>query len=142
MLRASTLSSSRGMTLVEIIVVIVLISLVFGIVARGVIGKGDTAKAKLNVVKMETLKNAIESYRFQYNSYPSSLNDLMSASPDVQKSGQIFTPLAKEEDLKDIWGVPYTYKTENNNRTYSLTSLGSDGVAGGEGAKQDVTLRP
>lgn len=130
------------MTLVEIIVVIVLISIIGGIVIQGVVGKGESAKARLNVVKMEKLKNAIESYRLEYNSYPSKLEDLVKVSPAVQKSGKLFVPLAEEEDLKDVWNFPFVYNTENNNRTYSITTLGSDGVEGGEGAKQDVTMRP
>ncbi len=138
----SVLSSNRGMTLIEIIVVIILISLVFGVVAKGVIGKGDEAKARLNTVRMEKVKNAIEQYRFEFNTYPSSLQDLMSPNADVQKSGKFFQALISDEELSDVFGYPFVYKTENNGRSYSLTSLGSDGIPGGEGSKQDVTMRP
>lgn len=134
--------NQRGMTLIEIIVVIVLISLVFGIVAQGVFGRGEAAKAQLNEVKMQNLQNSIEQYRFSFNSYPSKLDELLQPSAEVKKSGKLFVSLAKDEDLKDVWNNPLGYRTENNNRTYALTSLGSDGVEGGEGPKQDVTKRP
>ena len=130
------------MTLIEIIVVIVLISLVFGIVAQGVFGKGEAAKAQLNEIKMQTVLNAIEQYRFTFNSYPSKLEDLMAPSADVKKSGKLFVAMVKDEDLKDVWGNPFIFRTENNNRTFTITSLGSDGVEGGDGPKQDVTKRP
>ena len=142
MRKRTVLNSQRGMTLIEIIVVIVLISLVFGIVAKGVFGRGEAAKAQLNTVKMEKLKNAVEQYRFQYNSYPSKLDDLLRPSGDVKKSGKIFTALVQEDELLDVFGYPYVYRSENNNRSYAITSLGSDGIEGGEGAKQDVTMRP
>ena len=143
MQRVSNLSANeRGMTLVEIIVVIVLISIIGGIVIQGVIGKGDTAKAKLNMVKMEKLKSSIETYRLEYNGYPAKLEDLVTRSAEIEKSGKLFTPLASDSDLVDVWNFPYIYKTENNNRTFTLSSLGSDGIEGGDGAKQDVTVRP
>ena len=135
-------TDQRGMTLVEILVVIVLIALVMGVVAKGVISKGDTAKAKLNVVKMEKVKSALDQYRLEYNSYPSKLEDLVKPPTDTSGGEKLSAPFADEDDLKDIWKNPYIYHTENNNRSYTLKSLGSDGLDGGEGSKQDVTLTP
>lgn len=134
--------NERGMTLIEILAVVVIIGLIFGVLATGIIGKSDAAKAKLNVVKMEKVKQALAQYKLQYNTYPSSLTGLVKAETDFSKSGQLFTPLAEESELKDVWDAPFMYKTENDKRSYELTSLGSDGIAGGEGAKTDVTVRP
>lgn len=134
--------NDAGLTLIEIMAVIVLIALIMGVVGRGVIGQRDSATAQLNVVKMEKLKHAIEQYRFQYGRYPGQLDDMLRPSSEMQRSGELFTPLASEEDLKDVWKSPYLYKGENNGRSFSLSSYGSDGIAGGEGAKQDVTLKP
>ncbi len=135
-------SCERGMTLIEILVVIVLISLIAVVVGKNVIGQGDAAKAELNVVKMEKLKNLLGQYRLKFNTYPSSLEGLVKPSAEVEKSGKIFVALAGEDDLLDVWGFPFVYKSESNGRSYSITTLGSDGVSGGEGAKQDVTIRP
>jgi general secretion pathway protein G len=132
----------RGMTLVELLVVIVLISLIAVVVGKNVIGQGDAAKAELNVVKMEKLKNLLGQYRLKYNTYPSSLQDLVKQNSETSKSGKIFIALAEEADLDDIWGFPFSYKSENNGRSFSISSFGADGVAGGEGANQDVTIQP
>lgn len=137
-----SMRNSKGMTLVELLAVIVLIGLIMAVVAKGIFSKSDAAKAKLNVVKMEKLKESIEQYRFEYNSYPSSLQDLIHPSGDVRDSGKVFVALAGADDLKDIWGFDYIYRAESDGRSFSLTSYGSDGVAGGDGPKQDVTLRP
>jgi len=134
--------NESGMTLVEILVVIVVLGLLIGVIAGGVFQRGDDAKAQINVVKMEKLKSSIQTYRLQFNSYPSKIEDLVKASASVKDTGKLFTPLASEEDLKDVWGYPYIYQTQNNGRSFTLTSQGSDGVPGGEGGKQDVTLRP
>ena len=140
--QASPLSCNRGMTLVEILAVIVLLSLIMAVVARGVVGKGESAKAKLNVVRMEKIKNALEQYRLEFNNYPGTLDNLIKPSSDIKKAGQLFTPFVEEKELADVWGFKYIYKTENDNRSYALSSLGSDGISGGDGAKQDVTMRP
>ena len=77
-----------------------------------------------------------------YNSYPSSLDDLVRPNSQIKQSGKLFSPIIKEDELKDMWGAKYVYKAENDGRSYSLTSLGSDGVQGGEGPDQDVTTKP
>jgi general secretion pathway protein G len=134
--------SSRGMTLVEVLAVIVLIGLIMTVVAKGISGKSEAAKARLNGVKMEKLKSVLENYNLEYNTYPEKLDDLLHSSADVKESGKMFVPMADEKELKDIWDQDYIYKTENDRRTFSLTSYGSDKVPGGEGPKQDVTIRP
>ena len=134
-------NNQRGMTLIEVLAVIVLIALIMGVVARGIFGKSDAAKAELNIVKMENVMRALETYRLKYNSYPSSLDDLIKPG-DKKLEGKIFMKLADEDELLDIWGFPYIYKAENNNRTYTLSSLGADGIEGGDSANSDVTKRP
>lgn len=137
------IKNSRGMTLVEILAVIVLLTLVVGVVVRGVFGRADAAKAKLNQTKMETIvKSALSQYRLEYNSYPDKLEDLRTPSAKIKKAGKVFSPLIDEDGLLDIFGYPFIYKAENNGRSYSLTSLGADGVAGGDGVDQDVTITP
>jgi general secretion pathway protein G len=139
---ALLLKNEKGLTLVEVIAVIILLGLIGSVVMKGVFGTASQAKAQTNMILMEKVKSAIGQYRLQYNSYPSSLQNLVTASSEVKESGQLFTPLLTEKDLKDVWGNPLVYKTENGGRSYALTTFGEDGVAGGEGAKQDVTLRP
>ena len=139
--RESQRHSERGMTLVEIIVVISLIILIMGVVIQGVIGKKGQAQFKLNQVKMEQLRNSLETYRLDYNQYPSKLDDLLKPSAAVLKTGKPFMALAKPDDLLDVWGNPFIYSSENNGRGYSITSMGSDGVAGGEDDKQDITVK-
>jgi len=130
-------NNTRGMTLVEVLAVIVILGLILTVVARNVIGKSEDAKAKLNDVKMENLINSIGLFRLEYNTLPASLAEM--AKPSSATQGKTFTPFAKDDDLKDVWGNEFLYRTENNKRTFALTTLGSDGVQGGEGAKGDVT---
>lgn len=135
-------NKEKGMTLVEIVAVIVLIGLIMGVIAPKIFGKGDAAKAQLNKVRMESIRQALGQYRLQFNIYPDKLEDLVRQSSKLRDSDQLFTPLLDDKELNDIWGAPYTYKSENNNRSYKLMCLGSDGIAGGEGSAQDLTMQP
>ncbi|NLF24276.1 MAG: prepilin-type N-terminal cleavage/methylation domain-containing protein [Deltaproteobacteria bacterium] len=134
--------TEAGLTLVELLVVIVLIGLIVTVVSKNVIQQGDAAKAELNMVKMSNLKNQLGQYRLKFNAYPGKLDDLLKPNSEIEKSGKLFVPLAAEDDLNDVWGFPFVYKTENDGRSYTLSTLGSDGIEGGDGAKQDVTVRP
>jgi general secretion pathway protein G len=136
------MKNEKGMTLVEIMAVLVLIGLIMAVVAKGIFGTAGKAKLQMNVIKMEKLKNAVEQYKFEYNSTPEKLTDLISPSGDLKNSGVVFTSKADPADIKDVWGKDFIYRTENNGRSYSLTSLGSDGMPGGEGENQDVTIKP
>ena len=132
-------NSEAGMTLVEVIAVIVLIALLYVVVGRNVFGNSDAAKAKLNIVKMNNLKNYLGQYKLEYNTYPAKLDDLIHGAA---KAGSVFTPLAQDDDLKDVWENPYIYIPEGGGKGYSLKSLGADGLEGGEGAKSDVVVKP
>ena len=136
------LRSEKGLTLVELLVVIVLISLIAVVVGKNVIGQGDAAKAELNLVRMEKIKNLLGQYRLKYNAYPSKLDDLVNGNADLKKSGKPFIALAVTEDLNDVWNFPYLYSQESDGRSFILSSYGSDGIEGGEGAKQDVSVKP
>lgn len=131
-----------GMTLVELIAVVVLIGVIMAIVGGGIFEKAEGAKAQANMTKMQAVKQALDGYRLQFGRYPASIDDLVRPPAEVKSSGQLFTPFINEEGLKDVWQAPFIYKPESNGRAYTLSTLGADGVAGGEGADQDVTTRP
>ena len=135
-------NDEAGLTLIELLVVVLLIGLIFTVVAGSVFSKGENAKAQLNVTKMESLKQQIAMYRLSYNSFPTSLEDLIRPYSQVKQSGKYFNAIAKDEDLNDVWGNKYSYKSENDGRSYSLTSFGADGIPGGDGPSQDITVRP
>jgi general secretion pathway protein G len=136
------LGDESGLTLVELLVVVVLLGMIFTVIGSSVFSKGEAAKAELNLSRMQSLKQEISRYRLTFNSYPRGLQDLIKPNADVQRSGRLFSAIVKEEELVDLWGNPYLFRLENDGRSYSLTSYGSDGVPGGEGPGQDVSVRP
>lgn len=132
----------RGLTLVELLAVIVILGLIITVVLKNVTGQSEAAKARLNETKMMQLQQMIDQFRLEYNTYPGSLQDLVREPASVREAGKVFVALVRPEQLKDIYNYDFIYKSESDGRSYSLTSLGSDGIPGGEGPKQDITKRP
>lgn len=134
-------NEEAGLTLVEIIAVIILLGVIIAVFGGGIFSQVEGAKAKLNVAKMDTVAQKLSLYKLQFGKYPAQLKDLVEPSSEVKDSGELFTPLLGEEDLLDVWKNPYLYKTENNRRSFELSTYGEDGKSGGEGAAQDVTKK-
>lgn len=80
---------------------------------------------KVGLVKshLEILREATQTYRAQTGKFPASLDDLV---PDYM-----------QRLLMDAWDVPYQYQVSQAGCT--ITSLGEDGVVGGEGVNQDLS---
>jgi len=129
--------SERGLTLVEIIVVLIILSSLMAFLAGKLFSTADSAKEKLNRLKMEKLKGMISQYQLQFNQLPNGLDNLTNGPSG---SGDSFVKIADEEDLKDSWGSNFLYALENNGRSYRIKTLGADGVEGGSGVDFDFAM--
>ena len=135
-LRKRTLSQ-KGLTLVEIIVVLVILSLIMGYLTRGLFSQGEKAKAQMNTLAAKKLQNAINQYQLMYNTLPPDINSLVSCN---STSGSACVPVADEADLKDAWDTPFQYSLRDGGRGYSIKSLGSDRREGGTGVEGDMII--
>jgi len=131
------LRSERGLTLVEIIVVLIILSIVGGFLISKVIGAGDTAKMDITKMKMREIQSAIEQFRLRYNGIPSSMDSLLRCTDET---GQDCIPILKQDQIKDSWGNPLIYQRDGDGRTYKIRTLGADGRDGGEGINYDVSI--
>ena len=131
---AERLKSERGLTLVEIIVVLIILSLVMTFVGGKILGAGDTTKAELTRTMLKDMQMSIEQFRLRYNQLPPSLESLTQCS-DVTGPG--CSPIRKADTLRDAWGNKFVYTTDSNN-TYRIKSLGADGKDGGEEVNFDT----
>lgn len=123
---AKGLKNARGMTLVEIMIVITIMASVMGVVGFFVFGALDTANertARIEIQQLEQMVNA-----FYLSTSPNRLPDTL----DELTQGN--SPLTKEVPL-DPWGNDYIYR-KNSNRDFVIISPGADGI---EGTEDDVT---
>jgi len=136
--KRSLLRSQRGLTLVEIIVVLIILGILFTFLIGGVFGQGQKAQAKITEGMMMKLKGYVNQYLLQYNSLPTSLVSLYSCADST--SGSFCVPVAEEKDTKDAWGTPFIYTVDGSGRTFTVKSLGADRREGGTGVNGDPTL--
>ncbi|RIL03897.1 MAG: hypothetical protein DCC75_12795 [Proteobacteria bacterium] len=132
-LRALSRSQS-GLTLVEIMVVLIILGIVMAWLGSKMIGAGDKAKAEITKTKIKEIGTMIEQFQLRYNTIPGSLDELVRCS---ERTGPDCVPITNEESLKDAWGNRFQYSLESSGRTYKVKSHGADGKDGGEGVDYD-----
>ncbi len=133
--RVPSRASQRGMSLLEIIIVIVLIGSVLTFVGSRVLGGADRAKANLAKSQVSTMAGKIEQFEMDTGSLPNSLDDLVTQPGNA--SGWL-GPYAKAAELKDPWGHPIEYRVPGEAGPFDLVILGKDGQAGGDSYNADV----
>jgi general secretion pathway protein G len=132
--------TERGMTLIEILVVLVLIGIVMGIVGGNFIGRGEEAKRKAAKIEIGQISQTLDLFKLEVGRYPSSqegLQALVAAPPGVTNWNG---PYWKQGSVpKDPWGNDYVYTFPGQHGAYDILSYGADGKEGGEGANRDIT---
>jgi general secretion pathway protein G len=130
--------TSRGFTLLELLVVMVILGLLVGYVAPKLFGQVGKAEVKTAKAQIDALGKALDIYRLDTGHYPPGdigLKALM-AKPDNETKWS--GPYLKKEVPLDPWGRPYQYKQPGEHGDYDLLSLGKDGQPGGEGENADI----
>jgi len=136
--RRRALRGQAGLTLVEIVIVLVILSVLIGFLTKGLFSTGENQKARINVMKMEKLKSAISQYQLMNNTLPPSLDALVNCGGNT--NGQACFPVAQPDDLNDLFGGQYRYSGEGSGNSFVLKTLGADKRDGGTGANADVTI--
>jgi len=135
--KSSLIASEKGLTLVEILVVLIILGIVISFLGSRILGAGDQAKADLTKIMLKDLQSTIEQFRLRYNALPSALEDLTRCT---EKTGPGCVPMAKEDMLNDAWGNKLAYGLENGGRSYKIKSFGADGKDGGDGVNYDASV--
>jgi general secretion pathway protein G len=132
--------AETGMTLIEILVVLVLIGIVLGIVGGNFIGKGEKAKADAAKIEIGQIGQTLDLYKLEIGRYPTTqegLQALIAAPTGVTNWNG---PYWKKSSVpKDPWGNEYKYVSPAQSAPYEISSLGADGKEGGEGPNKDIT---
>jgi general secretion pathway protein G len=127
---------SRGFTLIEMIVVVIILGLLAGLVAPKLFGRVGQSKQVAARTQIELLGAALDQYSLDMGSYPTALEALVRSPGTGTWSG----PYLKKSTIPlDPWGNPYNYKCcPGDHGDYDLWSDGADGRPGGTGENADV----
>ena len=132
--------ASRGMTLIEILVVLVLIGIVLGIVGGNFIGRGEKAKADAAKIEIGQIGQALDLYKLETGRYPSSSEGLQALVAAPAGATNWNGPYWKKSSIpKDPWGNDYRYTSPGQKGAYDIVSLGADGKEGGDGTNKDIS---
>ncbi len=126
--------AARGMTLIEVMVVLVILGLIAGAVAVNVMGRLSEAhvrQAKIDVSNIAEQVDAFKAMRGRYPTTDEGLNVL------IQEK---FLKPNKEGKIVDPWGREYVYlyPGQIHPDAFDVKSYGNDGQPGGDGENADV----
>ena len=132
---------TRGFTLIEVMVVIVILGILAALVVPKVMSRPDEARIVAARQDLGSVLQALKLYRLDNQSYPTTeqgLQALVSKPgsapvPSNWKSGGYLDRLPK-----DPWGHDYQYLNPGVHGEIDLYSLGADGAPGGEGNNADI----
>lgn len=120
-------NAPRGMTLIEILVVIAIIGIVATVVAVGVVGYLKDAKIDTTKTLVDNVAKSVSSYAVTHRGLPKDLNEL------VEKQ------YVKKNQMKDPWDNALEYSSGNSGEIddFTLCSLGPNGSSDG-GSGDDI----
>ena len=130
-----------GFTLVEILVVMVILGLLFGLVGPRVIDYLSRAKTDVARIQLENIATALDLYRLDVGRYPSQEEGLRALVEEPTGVKRWTGPYLKDRTMPlDPWDRDYLYAIPgSHDGSFDLSSLGSDGVEGGEDEAADIT---
>jgi general secretion pathway protein G len=118
---------NRGMTLIEIMVVITILGLIAAAVGVAVVPKLEQAKHDRAVLDIQNIQGALKLYYAKKGAYPDTASGLGA--------------LVQNQDLETVpqapWGHDYLYLNEGGKPL--LKSYGRDGQEGGQDADADIS---
>ena len=131
--------SQRGITLIEMLVVVVIIGLFVGLVGINMFKKADEAKHTAARANISTFMQALGLYKLDVGTYPTTEQGLNALRVKPEDAAQWGGPYLKTDVPLDPWNHPYLYKYPGEHGDDpDVVSLGADGQPGGEGNSADI----
>ena len=136
--------TSRGFTLIELMVVIVILGILAGLIIPRIMGRPDEARQTKARIQIEGIETALKLYRLDNGFYPTTeqgLRALVEAPgiPPVPRNWREGGYLEKGKLIKDPWGNDFVYLCPGVHGEFDLMSYGADGQQGGDGKNKDIT---
>jgi len=130
---------SRGFTLIEILVVVVILGILAMIVVPRVMEEPGRARVVRTKQDIASIVAALNIYKLDNFIYPTTEQGLEALV--TKPSGQPEAPnwsQRLDRVPKDPWGHPYQYMHPGQHGDIDVYSFGSDGKSGGEGDAADI----
>jgi len=131
-------SSTSGMTLVEILAVVVILGLLAGVLAVGFSGSFGKAKREVAKTAIGQISQRLELYRLEKGAWPGNDVGLKALTEGYASPADSFYLEAGQ--LLDPWNRPFWFLTPGpGDLPYEVLSYGADGSPGGDGEDADLS---
>lgn len=134
-------AKQRGVTLVEMLVVVFIIGLIGAIAIQNLAPEQQKAIQRKALADIRIIETALEGYHLDLLDYPSTsdgLAALQSAPDSALRQGQYREGGYLRNLPDDPWGRPYQYRYPGERSVFDVFSLGADGEPGGSGNNADI----
>ncbi|HEC28724.1 MAG TPA: type II secretion system protein GspG [Gammaproteobacteria bacterium] len=124
--------TTRGFTLIEVMVVVVILSILAVLVVPKIMSKPEQARKTQAMISINSLESALRYYHLDNSQYPSTDQGLEAL---VRKPSGTPEPKNWNKDgymdriPKDPWGNPYRYLSPGTHGKIDISSWGPDGTA-------------
>ena len=133
----SVLGYRGGLTLVEMLAVVIILGLIAAALTTTFSGQVGRAKTEIAKSGIGTVVAAIETYGLERGEIPSMEQGLRVLTQ--RPSGRAEAYL-KPDQIIDPWGNEYAYITPGAESRYEVISYGADGRPGGEAGSEDADI--
>ena len=132
-------AASRGFTLIELMVVLVIIGLLAALIVPNVLDRADDARLTAARTDVSNIMQSLKLYRLDNQRYPTGEQGLQAlvTKPTTSPVPSNWRPYL-EKLPNDPWGQPYKYLNPGLKGEVDVFSLGADGKEGGEGKDADL----
>ena len=130
---------SRGFTLVELLVVVLIVGLLVGIVGPRLFGQISKSEITAARAQLDALDKAVQAYRMDMGRFPPATQGLRALVDKPGDEARWRGPYLQGDVPSDPWGSAYQYRVPGSSgRDYDLVSWGPDRRPGGTGDDADI----
>src|SRR5579864_7262378 len=131
--------SERGITLIEMLVVVTINALFAALVAPRMMNQASKARRTAAHAQVNSFMTALGAYKLDTGTFPSTDLGLQALRVKPENVMQWAGPYLPQDIPLDPWGRPYLYKFPGDHGDEpDVVSLGADGQPGGEGNDADI----
>jgi general secretion pathway protein G len=128
-----------GVTLIEMMVVVVIIALFAALVLPRMMGQADKARKTAARAQINAFMTALGSYKLDTSGYPTTEQGLQALRVKPENVNNWQGPYTDKEIDNDPWGHPYVYRFPGEHGDEpDILCYGADGQPGGDGMNADI----